>query len=230
MLRISDALTGSVGNMVSTESPTHARKVFENLLFLNFWVISVFSILLFTFINPFIRLWVGDSYLLQLPVVFIICLNMYMRYIRNTGLIFIDTYGLFKEIRIKCVMEAAINLCISLVFLIPLKLGILGVLLGTFVSNITTNFWFEPYVIYKHRFSAPLHTYFYPFAKYFVITLCMGGIVWIFAHSFTLSLLWADLLLKFTGSLVLINGLYLLLFHRTPEFQYVYSKIKNAGK
>lgn len=230
MLRISDALTGSVGNMVSTESPAHARKIFENLLFINFWIISTFSILLFTFINPFISMWIGASYLLQLPVVFITCLNLYMRYIRNTGLIFIDTYGLFKEIRIKCICEAAINLCVSLIFLIPLKLGILGVLLGTFVSNITTNFWFEPYIIYKKKFTVPASSYFFSFFKYFVVSLCTGVVVWFFYHSFTLPTPWLDFVLKFVVSILLINGIYLLLFMRTPQFEYVCVKFKKAGK
>lgn len=103
--------TGSVGNMVSTESPARAKQIFEYLLFLNFWIIGCFSILLFTFINPFITLWIGDSYLLDIVIVFIISLNMYMRYIRNTQLIFIDTYGLFQEIRIKCIKLNRCKMC-----------------------------------------------------------------------------------------------------------------------
>lgn len=48
--------------------------------------------------NPFITLWVGESYLLEEKVVFIVCLNLYMRLIRNTFLTFNDTYGMFKQL------------------------------------------------------------------------------------------------------------------------------------
>lgn len=227
MLRISDALTGSVGNMVSTEDPKRAKEIFEYLLFLNFWIIGCFSILLFAFINPFITLWVGSSYLLGLPVVFIICLNMYMRYIRNTQLIFIDTYGLFQEIRIKCISEALINLIVSLIFLIPLKLGVLGVLLGTFVSNIATNFWFEPYIIYKKRFGEPVSSYFAKFFQYLCVTLLTGGVVFILNLYIIPENTGLILLIKFLISILAVNGVFFLIYRRSGEYLYVKKKISD---
>ncbi len=224
MLRVSDALTGSVGNMVSSENPKHAKKVFEDLLFMNFWVIAVFSIMLFSFINPFIMLWIGESYLLQLPIVFIICLNMYMRYIRNTQLIFIDTYGLFQEIRIKCISEALINLVASLILLIPLHMGVSGILLGTFISNITTNFWFEPYIIYKKRFKEPLGGYFKKFFLYLGITLGAGGCVFWFAEYVTFNGGWIEFALKFFACLIFLNGIFAGIFHRQDEYLYFKEK------
>lgn len=64
-------------------------------------------------------------------------------------LTFNDTYGMFKQLKPKCIAEAIINLTVSLLFVGPMKMGIYGVLLGTFVSNITTNFWYEPYLLLK---------------------------------------------------------------------------------
>lgn len=228
MLRISDALTGSVGNLVSSENPKHAKKIFEDLLFMNFWIIAVFSILLFCFINPFITLWIGESYLLQLPVVFLVCLNLYMRYIRNTQLIFIDTYGLFQEIRVKCVSEALINLIASLILLVPLHMGVSGVLLGTFISNITTNFWFEPYIIYKKRFQEPVREYFAKFFLYLGATFAAGICVFLFAEYITFGGGWAELAIKFAVSFLFINGVFLALFHTKSEYLYLKSKISNV--
>lgn len=229
MLRISDALTGSVGNLVSSENPKHAKKIFEELLFMNFWIIAVFSILLFCFINPFITLWIGDSYLLQLPIVFLICLNMYMRYIRNTQLIFIDTYGLFQEIRIKCISEALINLVVSLILLVPLHMGVSGVLLGTFISNITTNFWFEPYIIYKKKFQEPLRGYFGKFFLYLGVTLATGACVFLFTAHVSFYGGWIELAVKFAGSFLFINGVFWILFHRESEYLFLKGKISGIA-
>ncbi len=226
MLRISDALTGSVGNMVSTESPARAKQIFEYLLFLNFWIIGCFSILLFTFINPFITLWVGDSYLLDIVIVFIISLNMYMRYIRNTQLIFIDTYGLFQEIRIKCISEALINLIVSLIFLIPLKMGVSGVLLGTFVSNILTNFWFEPYIIYTKRFHASPLSYFRRFFQYLGVTLGTGTVIYVVNGTILPEAGIFLLLVKLLISLFLTCLCFYLIFRKSEEYRYIREKLK----
>ncbi len=225
MLRINDAFRGSVGNLVASEDPKYAHKIFEKIFFFNFWIIAVFSILLFTFINPFITLWIGKEYLLALPVVFCICLNLYMRYIRNTQLIFIDTYGLFKEIRINCVAEASINLVASLILLIPLKMGISGVLLGTFISNICTNFWFEPYVIYRKRFGIPLRSYFGKFAVYFFTTFITGAVVYVTANILIPYDNALAFILKLIGAFIFINLVFFVLFRKTEEFRYFKNKI-----
>ncbi|MDY5577386.1 MAG: hypothetical protein SPF70_07990 [Lachnospiraceae bacterium] len=230
MLRISDALTGSVGNLVSSREPAHAKKIFEELLFLNFWCIAVFAILFFSFINPFIILWIGEDYLLQLPVVFLICLNLYMRYIRNTQLIFIDTYGLFQEIRIKCICEALINLIASLILLIPLKMGVAGILLGTFISNITTNFWFEPYIIYRKRFHAPVAGYFQKFIFYWTVTMLTGTAVFFIANNLQIHGGWIELSIKFILCFFLVNGVFIALFHKKPEYLFIKEKLQTIRK
>lgn len=51
-----------------------------------------------------------------------------MRLIRITFLIFNEAYGHFKKLRIKCIAKAVINIVTSLIFVIPLKMGLFGVL------------------------------------------------------------------------------------------------------
>ena len=85
-------------------------------------------------------------------------------------------YGLFKQVKPKCIAEAIINLTVSLFMVGPLKMGIYGVLLGTFISNITTNFWYEPYLLFK-KFDIQLRQYFILFAEYFSLTIISIGII-----------------------------------------------------
>ena len=97
--KIFEALTGSVGNLVALESSDRVYKTFRKIWFVNFWLVSFSCAALFALVNPFITLWVGESYLLEERVVFIVCLNLYMRLIRNTFLTFNDTYGMFKQLK-----------------------------------------------------------------------------------------------------------------------------------
>lgn len=81
--KIFEALTGSVGNLVALESNDRVYKTFRK--YGSLILAGIFSCAaLFALVNPFITLWVGESYLLEEKVVFIVCLNLYMRLIRNT--------------------------------------------------------------------------------------------------------------------------------------------------
>lgn len=67
-------------------------------------------------VDSFIKVWIGDSYILEWGTVALIAFNLYFRLMRNTNLVFIETYGLFRQMRVKSISEAAINLVASLFY------------------------------------------------------------------------------------------------------------------
>ena len=224
--KIFEALTGSIGNLVALENEEKVYKAFRKIWFVNFWLVSFFCAALFALVNPFIKLWIGESYLLDPKVVFIICLNLYMRLIRNTFLTFNDTYGMFKQLKPKSIAEAIINLVVSLAFVVPMKMGIYGVLLGTFVSNITTNFWYEPYLLYTKKFHVPMLKYFVLFAKYIGLTIISAGCSYWICNYGILFDGWIGFVLKAMVVCIFINLLYLMVFVRSDEFKYLLKIIK----
>ena len=60
----------------------------------------------------------------------------------------INSKGLFKETKVATILEAILNLVISL-FLVN-KIGLIGVLLGTIISKLLTSFIQNPIYIYKN--------------------------------------------------------------------------------
>lgn len=74
---------------------------------------------------------------------------MLFRLNRNILLLYIDTLGLFKDIRKKAFIEALSNLIISLILVAVFDFGIYGILLGTFCSNMITNYFWEPSIIFN---------------------------------------------------------------------------------
>ena len=156
---------------------------------------------------------------------FIICLNLYMRFIRNTFLTFIDTYGLFKQVKPKCIAEAFINLTESLLMVGPLEMGIYGVLLGTFISNITTNFWYEPYLIFK-KFDVRLRQYFILFVEYFSLTIISAGVMSWICNDFISISGWTGFIVKVIVTCLGINIFYIAVFIKTDEFKYFWGILK----
>lgn len=104
---------------------------FESIyLFLAFFLYSV-TILLF---RPFIEVYTANMdaqyFYAGFPILFVLCkllVNM-----RIPSIVAINTAGHFKEVKKYAVMEAALNLGLSLLLVKPL--GIYGVLLGTIIG------------------------------------------------------------------------------------------------
>lgn len=225
-----EALTGSVGNMIAIESHDKTYDTFRKIWFVNYWIISFSCAVLFSLVNLFIELWAGEEYLLEQKVVFVICLNLYMRLIRNTFLTFLDTYGLFVELKIKSIAEAGINLAVSLIFVLFLDMGIYGVLLGTFVSNITTNFWYEPYLLFKKKFKINMYVYFKLFLKYFLVMSVSSAVFYYICNCIFTVNNWATFIVKGLICCIGINLFYICVYFRTKEFRYFVSLIMKKCK
>lgn len=224
--KIFEALTGSIGNLVALESSQKIYQTFRKIFFINFWIVAFSTSILFSLVNPFIELWIGDDFLLSQAIVFMICLNLYMRLIRNTFLTFMDTYGLFVELRPKCIAEAIINLVFSLILVGPLNLGVYGVLLGTFTSNILTNFWYEPYLLFVKKFNVSISVYFRLFLKYFCVMAISAVGCYLVCNRIILLEGWIGFFAKGVFCCIGINVFYFILFRKTEECRYFILLIK----
>lgn len=228
--KIFEGITGSVGNIVVTETEERSYTTFKNIWFVNFWMISFCSISLFVIIKPFIIVWIGQEYVMSQLSAFIICVNMYMRFIRNTQLIYIDTCGLFVNVQWKCIAEALINLVASLIFVVPMNMGIFGVLLGTLTSTLLTSFWYEPKVVYNKCFGKSSKTYFCKFGIYAIVTLITGTIIEFIVSIIKTQNIYLNLLVSILICGIGINLCYYFVFRKTEEFKYFETRVISTVK
>lgn len=211
------AIFASIGNVNATEPDEVKKLVFDRINFLTHWMYSFSAICLFCLFNPFISLWVGEKYTFSLPVVFVICLDFFIYGYRTPAMITKNAMGLYWSDRYKALIEALINLVVSI--LLALKFGVAGIIWGTVISSLSTNFWVEPYVLYRQGLHAPLREYFKSYAVSCLLTAISGGLTWL-----ACSLLPAAGIPAFAGKLlaclVIPNGLYFVIFRRNPHFLY----------
>ena len=227
--RILDSLVGSVGNLIAVESIERVYLIFKRVLFINYWLVAFSSMSFFILANPFITLWIGKSYLLSSGIIFMIALNLFMRLIRNTFIMFNNAFGHFVELKKKNIIEPIINIVASLLFILVFKMGIIGVLLGTFVSNITTNFWFEPYLIFK-KCQVSLKEYFKIAANYLLTNIVAGGLTYILCDICLTGNSWVLFLIRIIICCVAINLVIILFYRKTDEYQYFMMLVKKVLK
>lgn len=82
------------------------------VLFINAWMFCFSSVCLLCLMQPFIRLWVGEDYLLSGYILVIIVLNFYLEGMRSTHVTFKRAIGLFWQTCYKPVFEGVLNLAI----------------------------------------------------------------------------------------------------------------------
>ncbi|WP_204210498.1 sugar translocase [Pseudoflavonifractor sp. An187] len=165
--QITTSLTSSVGNYVAQESNDKHEMLLKRLTFLNFIIYGGAFVILTSCLTPFVQVWAGTSYTLGFSVVFVFCLNMYIYGMMNSIWTFRTTMGLFVYGRWRPLVSAAINVVVSI--LLAQKMGLLGVLLGTTITRVTTNVWFDPYVVYRYGLKKSASRYYIQWLGYLIL-------------------------------------------------------------
>lgn len=209
-------IAASVGNLGVTENSEKKNRIFLQTFFIGQWMYGIAGICLYEMLNPFIEMAFGKQYLFKEDIVLILCINFFITGTRRAVLIFKESMGLFWYDRYKAIVEAVLNLAIS-IFLTK-RLGIAGIFIGTFMSSVMTSIWIEPYVLYKHSFHKNPVRFFMRYAGNMLIM----AVVWSCTH-YCSRVITAEPLLKliFRGGVCACvpNILMWLIYRRTSEWK-----------
>lgn len=220
-----NAMMSSVGSLTASESKETSYRTFKYLHFLSFWMYTFCTIGFIELANPFIMVWLGkDKYTFGFPTILMIGLNFYIVGIRKVPLTFKEAMGLLWHDRFKPIIEAVINIVISVAFID--SMGIAGILLGTIVSMVVTSLWVEPHVLFKHGFQMSSGEFWRRNIIYFIFSGAMIVLVHFIDSLFVLTG-WFDLLAKLGICIAVPNVIIAICFCRTKEFKDLYAAIRS---
>ncbi len=206
--------SAGVGNLVAENDKENIRKVFWEMVSMQFFIGGFLSICLYYLVVPFIILWVGEIYVLDNRVLIIMIAVFFIGQIRGPVDFFKNAYGLFSDTWAPAA-EVVINLIISFIF--GKLWGISGIMLGTLISlSVIVLFW-KPYFLYKNGFKQSVFLYwkgFIPLALVFLIAA--SGIYFVFndnmSHDVSGFLQWVFLAIKLCAAISVLYGILLYLF------------------
>lgn len=221
-----NSFSESVGNLIASESSEKVYEVFKTTFFVNFLLASGPVIILHNTITPFISWWLGDEYLLGYTTLCVILLNFYIDLMRSTALTFKIKAGIFVKDRFTPLLQGIINLVLSYIFV--QYWGLAGVLFATSISILSIGFWQFPRLCYKFIFHKSLWNY---FRRYIIYSL-VGGLTLILSYficeSVSLEYALLQTLCNAAISVLLIIGVYYLLFHRTAQYNQLLVYVKSV--
>ncbi|MDQ0975380.1 O-antigen/teichoic acid export membrane protein [Neobacillus niacini] len=213
-----NGIGASVGNLIATEDNDKKYSVFKVVFLINFWIYSIGAIVLYILLNPFIIWWLGEEYLLDSLTVIIILVNFYISGLRTAIFTFKVKGGIFVEDKYMPLIGATVNLGSSI--LLAKYMGVSGIFLGTTISILVV-FWKAPRLVYKNIFNKPIHLYIKCYLFYIALTLFTGLICVEICNLILIKGTFLALVAKGFTCLLIINIIYILVFYKTKEFQYL---------
>lgn len=219
ILQIFQASTASIGNLAVEKGKEDQERVFNNMMFLSFVIYFICSALLFNCLNPFITLWLGSDYLIDIVVVAVLVLNFYITGMLSPITSFRTANGLFMQGRYRPLIMAIINIVVSII-LVKL-IGLVGVFIGTIIARVSTQLWYDPYLIYKKAFGKSPKVYFIKYILYIVITIIGCAIIYGVSQLINIQNSIILLLFNIILSIVVVSLMTIIIFRHTSEYMYV---------
>ncbi|MBC2190107.1 lipopolysaccharide biosynthesis protein [Listeria booriae] len=221
--RALNSITGSIGHLNNADDDAKKEQVFKQLFFIVAWIYFLFSIILFNVINPFITLWLGESFVLGTGTVLAIIASFYVNGMQFPGCTYRTTMGLFRQGRYVPIVMAALNIILSIIF--ATHFGLTGVIVATIISRLVTTTLIDPYLVYHLGFKKRVDGYFAMYLGYASITVIafvasIPVMNWIYKGT------WLTLILGVATLFILLNIVYFAIFYRKAECQAIIERLK----
>ncbi|WML45808.1 hypothetical protein [Neobacillus sp. PS3-40] len=209
----------SVGNLIATENNEKNYSIFKVSYLVNFWIFSFCVIFLYNLLEPFIRWWLGNQYILNKLTFIFILINFYLDGMRTSIATFKNKAGLFVQDRYAPLFEGFINLVSSLVLI--KFYGLAGIFMGTTLSTISTVLWTQPFIVFRRIFKKSVWNYFLNYGIYAALTVITCFIVTSICDALVTGHSFKSLIIRGIVCLFVPNLIYLVIFYRNKEFQYI---------
>lgn len=224
---IFNSFSASLGNLIATESKEKQMKIFNAYTFMGFWIYGLTTICFIVLVQPFIALWIGEDKQIDNISMLLIMSNFFFLGYRLTMVKFKIAGGIFKQDRFIALVQAAVNLIISLI-LVRL-IGLPGIYIGTVIQGLIANIW-RPIIVYREIFTSSSKKYFINCFKQLAIVV----IIAIILSGLSVFILTPITIVRFILMIIItgiaVNLVFYIIFRKNEEFTYIISQLTGLWK
>ena len=222
---IANAILSGVGNSIASESEEKNHADFRKFNFIYMWISGWSAITLFVLYQNFMKLWVGDKYLL--PTFGALLFSIYYYFLKNGDMraIYSSAAGLWWQNRKRAIYEMIANVALN--YILGEFLGVYGIIGATIIPLVTINFTVGAHILYKEYFRNESEVdYFKDNGFYFIVTVIGGmaayGVSTVTAPDYN----WVNLMIRFLICLIIPNVIYFLFYFKTENYMIAEKWIK----
>lgn len=161
-----DSVNAGIGNLVAEGDKKHMLHVFWELMTIRHFVAGLLCFSIYSYIEPFINLWLGNEYILDHTILILLAIYIYISNSRGVVDAFNHAHGLYADVWSAWV-ELIINVSITIVA--GIHYGIIGILLGKLVSICFIVIFWKPYYLFSSGFKMNIAVYWNGAIRYYLI-------------------------------------------------------------
>ena len=210
-----NALVPSVGNLSIQDNGKRSSEIFGAVYLVSVWMYGWASICLCCLLTPFVEIFYGADYSINNVIVLISCVNTLVSGQMAFLGVQISAMGLYKQIKYVGIVEAIINFVFS--WILGVQHGILGVLLGTLISNVGWSIWIEAKIVLMHISNTTFGHYLIWLLKDFILVFMVGGITY-YMTDFLKENNITSFILKCGICVIVPNIIFFVVYFRTRHF------------
>lgn len=222
LLSALNGVTASVGNLNAVGNAKQKETIFYQLTLIDYLIYSFCSAACIVLLNPFISLWLGEDYVLNIIIPISLALSFFIDGMRIPCHTYRTTAGLFQKGKATPYIGAISNIVLSVV--LCKFMGVAGIFFATSIAQLVSYSWIDPYLIHKYEFKTPLRKYIKKYIIYFLTFSIETALSLFLSYMIPFQGI-LGLALKALLVLVVPNAINLLVFYRTEEFKQLKKKM-----
>jgi len=223
--QIIKVLTPSIGSLLIESNQKKSFEVFSKIRFLNYWIATFSGIAILIIMDSFISIWIGNEYVLEKLVLYVLVFNYYQKSMRTSYMVFKEAAGIFYEDRFVPLIESFLNIFASIILL--KFFGLAGVFMGTIVSGLALWGYSYPKYVYKDLLHRDYALYIKETMGYIILFVIVAFITVSITNIFVFSNLFWEFTKNVLIAIIVPNVILLLVFMRTNNFNYYFDLMKN---
>lgn len=159
-------VSAGIGNLVAEGDKKRITSVYWEITSSRIWMASTICFVFYMSGHGFIRLWVGEAYIMQQSS-FIVLMIITFITLTRTNEAFLAAYGLYQDVWAP-VTEATLNLGLSV--LLGYYWGLTGILSGVLISLILMVCMWKPFFLFRYGFKEKINGYICRYLKYLIVS------------------------------------------------------------
>ena len=221
--KVFTSVSHSLGNLHASGDKEHEYRIFKSVHLIAVTLGGVCCVGIFVVADEFIRVWIGEGWVLPQPFALLMGFELYTLALRLMLGKYRTAMGLFQQAKYRPVAGMIINLVVSIVLV--QFWGICGVLAGTLIADWTTYMWYDPIILHRHGFgdASLVKAYFKNNFKYLAAVALCGAVDWMICTHFLTGLGWFSVGVHAVICGLTVPCVMVGISIRTQEGQYVYT-------
>lgn len=214
---IFSACTAGIGNSLIVETKEKNFNDLNKFAFIVCWITGFCSVCLLCLYQPFMELWVGKDFMLNMSAVVCLVVYFFIKQINSLLNLYKDASGMWHEDKFRPLAAALTNLILNLILV--QFIGIYGIILSTVIAILVVGMPWLLHNLFTVVFEKKrLRSFLGKMFTYCILTI-VACIVTYFICSTINTSLWVTLALRGFICLIIPNMIFFLAYHKRNEFK-----------